>query len=59
VQRLSVGATNETQTENGAAQKGGKGKKSSENPRDAMPPLTISESRRNIGKVIKFSKVLP
>ncbi|KAL7732474.1 hypothetical protein ACLKA6_004431 [Drosophila palustris] len=50
VQRLSTGATNETQTENGASPKG-KSKKSTENPRDAMPPLTISESRRNIGSV--------
>ncbi|XP_034481766.1 uncharacterized protein LOC117787365 isoform X2 [Drosophila innubila] len=50
VQRLSAGATNETQSENATPQKG-KGKKSSENPRDAMPPLTISESRRNIGSV--------
>lgn len=50
MQRLSTGATNETQTENGASPKG-KSKKSTENPRDAMPPLTISESRRNIGKV--------
>lgn len=50
MQRLSAGATNETQTENAASPKG-KGKKSTENPRDIMPPLTISESRRNIGKV--------
>ncbi|XP_030570035.1 uncharacterized protein LOC115769380 [Drosophila novamexicana] len=48
VQRLSAG---ETQTENGSAQKNGKNKKTTENPRDAMPPLTISESRRNIGSV--------
>ncbi|EDW18025.1 uncharacterized protein LOC6581827 [Drosophila mojavensis] len=48
VQRLSSG---EVQTENGSAQKNGKNKKTTENPRDAMPPLTISESRRNIGSV--------
>ncbi|EDV96094.1 uncharacterized protein LOC6557355 [Drosophila grimshawi] len=47
VQRL---ASSETQTENGEAQNG-KRKKSTDNPRDAMPPLTISESRRNIGSV--------
>ncbi|XP_068142052.1 LOW QUALITY PROTEIN: uncharacterized protein [Drosophila tropicalis] len=35
-----------------AKDKGGKSsKKSTDNPRDAMPPLTISESRRNIGSV--------
>ncbi|KAH8397495.1 hypothetical protein KR222_008323 [Zaprionus bogoriensis] len=52
VQRLSTGGTNnnESQTENGAANKV-KNKKSLESPRDAMPPLTISESRRNIGSV--------
>ncbi|KAH8307318.1 hypothetical protein KR044_009964 [Drosophila immigrans] len=51
MQRLSAGVTaNETQSENGTTPKG-KGKKSTENPRDAMPPLTISESRRNIGSV--------
>ncbi|KAH8369802.1 hypothetical protein KR093_000994 [Drosophila rubida] len=51
MQRLAAGTTsNEAPPENGATPKG-KGKKSTENPRDAMPPLTISESRRNIGSV--------
>lgn len=52
VQRLSTGASNNetTTTENGSPSKVNKSKKSLENPRDAMPPLTISESRRNIGR---------
>ncbi|XP_017128685.1 uncharacterized protein LOC108146943 isoform X1 [Drosophila elegans] len=43
---------NETKTENGGKTNDqGKGKKKAESARDAMPPLTISESRRNIGSV--------
>ncbi|KAH8339175.1 hypothetical protein KR074_006474 [Drosophila pseudoananassae] len=47
------GAPNEAKTENGAGKQNGqdKSKKKTESARDAMPPLTISESRRNIGSV--------
>ncbi|XP_030385537.1 uncharacterized protein LOC115632498 isoform X2 [Scaptodrosophila lebanonensis] len=56
VQRIvesSSGNIDETKQENGSAgtaQKT-KGKKKTESPRDSMPPLTISEARRNIGSV--------
>ncbi|XP_034106456.1 uncharacterized protein LOC117569418 isoform X1 [Drosophila albomicans] len=51
MQRLSTGVmSNEAPPENGAMPKG-KDKKSAESPRTAMPALTISESRRNIGSV--------
>ncbi|EDW40338.1 GL24951 [Drosophila persimilis] len=54
VQRLvdsSPGTPNESKPEALGKPNDGKTKKKSENPRDAMPPLTISESRRNIGSV--------
>ncbi|ALC44332.1 CG10660 [Drosophila busckii] len=54
MQRLvdnSTGPPNEIQSENGIKTPKEKTKKKSENPRDSMPPLTISESRRNIGSV--------
>ncbi|XP_022225291.2 uncharacterized protein LOC111076022 isoform X2 [Drosophila obscura] len=55
VQRLvesSPGSTpNESKPETLGKPNEGKSKKKSDNPRDAMPPLTISESRRNIGSV--------
>ncbi|XP_043951067.1 uncharacterized protein LOC108035623 isoform X2 [Drosophila biarmipes] len=49
----TAGAPNEAKTEAGGKPGDqGKGKKKSESSaRDAMPPLTISESRRNIGSV--------
>ncbi|KAH8257406.1 hypothetical protein KR038_008550 [Drosophila bunnanda] len=48
------GTADASKTENGGGKANSdqvKGKKKSENARDAMPPLTISESRRNIGSV--------
>ncbi|BFF98801.1 uncharacterized protein DMAD_06858 [Drosophila madeirensis] len=55
VQRLvdssASGTPNESKPEALGKPNEGKSKKKSENPRDAMPPLTISESRRNIGSV--------
>lgn len=53
------GAPNDAKSENGAGPGGkqngqDKAKKKSESARDAMPPLTISESRRNIGNIFRF-----
>ncbi|KAH8296325.1 hypothetical protein KR054_004738 [Drosophila jambulina] len=48
------GSADAAKTESGGGKSNNdqvKGKKKSENARDAMPPLTISESRRNIGSV--------
>ncbi|KAH8301113.1 hypothetical protein KR018_001857 [Drosophila ironensis] len=52
----TAGAPSESKNEAGGAPAGksngqDKAKKKSESARDAMPPLTISESRRNIGSV--------
>ncbi|XP_043063709.1 uncharacterized protein LOC108089582 isoform X1 [Drosophila ficusphila] len=48
----TASSPNEAKTENGGSSNDqGKKKKKSESTRDAMPALTISESRRNIGSV--------
>ncbi|KAH8349294.1 hypothetical protein KR067_010759 [Drosophila pandora] len=59
----TAGAPNDAKSENGGGAGGkqngqDKGKKKSESARDAMPPLTISESRRNIGNIYRFGLYL-
>ena len=51
VQKIAEGSNGEKENNastNGESQKS-KRKSCDMNPRDAMPPLTVSESRRNIG----------